>query len=419
MGGIVAEVSTGELLRVFGRIGLVSFGGPAAQIAVMQRELVDQRDWLGEDEFLRALSFCMLLPGPEATQLATYAGWRLRGTAGGLIAGSLFVLPGAIVIALLAASYVTFGKLSWVEAAFVGIKAAVIVIVLQALWKLSRRALRGAEDIAIAALAFVALFFLDLPYPALVFCAGLWGWMRANSSTTDILPKPPSGTRTGQTALLWLAIWLLPLLGLQLLGNDLLADIGRFFSVLAVVTFGGAYAVLAYMGQTIVGDLQWITTPEMLDALGLAETTPGPLILVTEFVAFLAGFKQGGFGLAMAAALVALWMTFVPCFLWIFTAAPWVEWITTRPRLKGALAAITAAVVGVILFLSIWLAMHVFFAQLQDIAVGPARFQWPVIGSFAPTVMALALGAAVLLFGFRLGLIATIALAALAGVALA
>ena len=414
----MAEVTFGALTRVFGRIGLVSFGGPAAQIALMQRELVDERPWLTEDQFLRALSFCMLLPGPEAMQLATYAGWRLRGVPGGLIAGGLFVLPGALVIAALASAYVVFGTLPLVEAAFLGIKAAVVVIVIQALWKLSQRALRGREDIALATFAFLALFVLGLLYPILIGAAALWGAWRADLTHAEAPAPPPTTQRTMSTIAVWLSLWLVPLLALVLFAPELLARVGTFFSTLAVVTFGGAYAVLAYMAQAIVTDLGWISTPEMLDALGLAETTPGPLILVTEFVAFLAGYNEGGFAMAFAAAAVALWVTFIPCFLWIFAAAPWIEWITARPRLKGALAAITAAVVGVILFLSVWLALHVFFADLGSIKVGPLSLLWPRWDSVNLTALGLALGAAAMLFGLRVGLIPLIGLAAVAGVAL-
>ena len=411
------NVSLGDLTRVFARIGIVSFGGPAAQIALMQRELVDERPWLSEHQFLRALSFCMLLPGPEAMQLATYAGWRLRGVPGGLIAGGLFVLPGALVIAALAAAYVTFGALDWVEAAFLGITAAVLIIVIRALWTLSKRALRGVEDVAVAAAAFVFLFFTALPYPVLIAGAALWGGMRMSKDHGASDTPVPEGHQTIRTGAVWLALWLGPLAAIHILAPGFLADIARFFSLLAVVTFGGAYALLAYMAQVVVGDLGWITTAQMLDALGLAETTPGPLILVTEFVAFVAGHTQGGYSLAFAAACVALWMTFMPCFLWIFTAAPWIDWLTTRPRLQGALAAITAAVVGVIAYLAIWLGMHVLFSRLSDHAVGPFRVTLPDPASIDPMVVGLSAFAALLLFAVRLGLIPVLALSAAAGLA--
>ncbi|MEM9710178.1 MAG: chromate efflux transporter [Pseudomonadota bacterium] len=410
----------GELFRVFGKIGIVSFGGPAAQIALMHRELVDARSWLTESQFLRALSFCMLLPGPEAMQLATYAGWRLRGMAGGLIAGGLFVLPGALVIAALASAYVTYGATPWVNAAFLGIKAAVVVIVVQALIKVGARALKGPFDWAIAGLAFGAIFVFGLPYPLIILAAALAGAFRARPGERGAqvdLPSP--GADHVGTIALWAVLWLFPLTGLLLFAPGLLADIGLFFSKLAVVTFGGAYAVLAYMTQEIVADFGWITTPEMLDALGLAETTPGPLILVTEFVAFLAGYNAAGFPMAFAAALVALWVTFVPCFLWIFAAAPWIEWLTSRPRLEAALGGITAAVVGVIANLSLWFALHVVFRDLTTLEVGPMRFLWPVWSSLDPVALALAVSAGCALFLARIGLIPLLGAAALAGLGIA
>ena len=415
----VSEVPHGDLARIFGRIGVLSFGGPAAQIALMHRELVETRPWLTETQFLRALSFCMLLPGPEAMQLATYAGWRLKGVPGGLIAGGLFVIPGALVIAALASAFVVWGTVPFVEAAFLGIKAAVVMIVLQALWRLSKKALRGPADHLVAALAFAGIFAFGLPFPLIIAGAALWGALAA-PPTRSVEPAAlrPRASHFGTVAI-WGALWLVPLGALRLFAPGLLADVALFFSKLAVVTFGGAYAVLAYMTQEIVVDYGWITTEEMLVALGLAETTPGPLILVTEFVAFLAGYAEGGFPLAFAAACVALWMTFVPCFLWIFGAAPWIEWITGRPRLQGALSAITAAVVGVILNLSLWFALHVFFTELGSFNFGPIEVIRPVWASLDGRALALSALAGVALFGLRVGLVPLIGLAALAGVALA
>ena len=412
------DVTLGALASVFARIGVLSFGGPAAQIALMHNELVETRPWLTEAQFLRALSFCMLLPGPEAMQLATYAGWRLRGVPGGLIAGGLFVIPGALVIAALASAFVVWGGVPLVEAAFLGIKAAVVMIVVQALWRLSKKALRGTADWVVAALAFTGIFSLGLPFPLIIGAAALWGALSA-ASAPDAEP-PALRPRTGNlwTVGLWLGLWLAPLVALQIMAPGLLADVALFFSKLAIVTFGGAYAVLAYMTQEIVVDYGWITTEEMLVALGLAETTPGPLILVTEFVAFLAGYAEGGFPLAFAAALVALWMTFVPCFLWIFSAAPWIEWITGRPRLQGALAAITAAVVGVILNLSLWFALHVFFSTLGTVGLGPVEVIRPDWASLDERAVALSVLAGVTLFVMRMGLVPVIGLAALAGIAL-
>ncbi|WP_158968317.1 chromate efflux transporter [Chachezhania sediminis] len=390
-----------DLVAVFGRIGLLSFGGPAAQIALMHRELVERRPWLDEQGFLRALSLCMLLPGPEAMQLATYAGWRLRGTPGGLIAGLLFVLPGAVVIAALAALYVQFGQVPLVQAAFVGVKATVIVVVLQALRRMAGRALTTPRAWWIAGLAFLGIFLFDLPFPAIIAAAAVWGYAGASASATAPPPLDMSHGRTVRTAAIWAALWLLPLVLLTTTGAGFLAQVGWFFAWLAVVTFGGAYAVLAYLTQTVVTDFHWISTVQMIDALGLAETTPGPLILVTQFVAMLAGQLQGGPGLALAAGAVALWATFVPCFLWIFVAGPYVEALAQRPRLSAALQGITAAVAGVILNLSVWFALHVLFAQVGQLDLGPLSLPWPAWSGLQP--LALALTALAALAMLRLG----------------
>lgn len=392
----------GALFWTFLRIGLLSFGGPAAQIALMHRMLVEDRGWLTEAAFLRALSFCMLLPGPEAMQLATYVGWRLRGTVGGLIAGVLFVGPGAVVILGLAVVYTLYGQAPGAQALLLGLKAAVTAIVLQAMIRLGRRALRGRSDLLIAWLAFAALSFFNVPFPVLIGCAALFGWWRGRTGpfvpATDPLPAL-SGTI--RTVCLWGAIWLVPLALLHLAGHDHLAALGRYFSTLAVVTFGGAYAVLGSMTQTVVNDFGWITSAQMIDALGLAETTPGPLILVTQFVGFLAAYGQGGWALGLAGAAVALWMTFVPCFLWIFAGAPWLDHLTRRPGLNGALAAISAAVVGVIGSISVWFALHVLFKN-----VGSARFGWlnlpvPDVSSFQTTAAGLTVAAGIMVFGMR------------------
>jgi chromate transporter len=370
--------SISDLIKVFGRIGLLSFGGPAAQIALMHKELVDERDWLNEASFLRALSLCMLLPGPEAMQLATYAGWRLRGVTGGLIGGGLFVLPGALVIGLLVWLYVQFGDLPLVQHAFLGIKAAVVVIVIQALQKVAAKALTQRTGWIIAGLSFCGIFALNLPFPLIIALSGIWGWWSARNTLAEPVDAPVPAARTAlRTVLIWLPLWLAPLIALSLGGADLLAAIGWFFAKLAVVTFGGAYAVLAYMTQTVVIEQHWLSTGQMIDALGLAETTPGPLILVTQFVAMLTGFEQGGVALALVAGIVALWATFVPCFLWIFVAGPYVEHIAGRPRLSAALNAITAAVVGVILNLSLWFALHVVFGTVGQANLGPLSVAWP------------------------------------------
>ncbi len=407
-----------DLFQIFGRIGLLSFGGPAAQIALMHKELVDERPWLTENQYLSALSFCMLLPGPEAMQLATYAGWRLRGVPGGLIAGLLFVIPGALVILALATAYAFFGQVPLVAAIFLGVKATVVVIVIEALIKVARRALKGVEPLAIAGLAFLAIFALGAPFPVIILAAAIWGAARLGSEQPAAPATGDPVTGTLWTVLVWATIWLAPLALLWLSGATFLTEIGVFFSKLAIVTFGGAYAVLAYMTQEVVSGFGWLTTPEMMDALGLAETTPGPLILVTEFVGFLAGFREAGLGLAVVAGIVTLWMTFAPCFLWIFAGAPYIERIEGRPRLKGALAGITAAVVGVILNLSIWFAAHVFFRDIGQIVAGPLTLIAPAFASIDVWAVLLAIAAGLLIFVLHLGLVRTLALAAAAGLVL-
>ncbi len=412
--------------RIWARIGVLSFGGPAAQIALMHRVIVEERRWLSEQTFLNALSFCMLLPGPEAMQLATYAGWRLHGTIGGLVAGLLFVLPGAAVILALATVYALYGGVPIVLALFLGVKAAVLVIVLEALLRISRRALKLRYHWWIAGLAFVALFVFDAPYPAVVVVAGLTGLLLA--------PRPgaaPVGENAGKvhpgrtvaTVAVWLALWLVPLLMLEvLLPGHVLGEIGRFFSVLATVTFGGAYAVLAYMAQEAVSGYGWLTAPEMADALGLAETTPGPLILVTEFVGFLAASRSTGgppdLLLGALGAAVTLWVTFVPCFLWVFAGAPYIERLHGQPRLKGALEAITAAVVGVILNLSIWFALQVMFASVSRLPLGPASPWVPDLASIDWRVPVLALVAGVLLLRLHRSMQLTLGITALCGLLL-
>ncbi|HOV03870.1 MAG TPA: chromate efflux transporter [Hyphomicrobiales bacterium] len=409
------------LFAVWGRIGILSFGGPAAQIALMHREIVEERGWLTERQYLDALAFCMLLPGPEAMQLATYTGWRLRGWRGGLLAGLLFVLPGALVVLALAALYATLGAVPLVAALFLGVKAAVAVIVLEALLRISKKALRAPAHWAIAALAFLAIFFFAVPFPAIVFIAGLYGLLRPDGGVavaTDAPRTRPKAIRTLATILLWLAIWWLPLAAIAGLAPPVLADIGFFFSKLAVVTFGGAYAVLSYMAQEVVAGYGWLSAGEMMDGLGLAETTPGPLILVTEFVGFLAGHHTGGPGLGLAAAAVTLWATFVPCFLWIFAGAPYVEAIAAAPRLRAALAAITAAVVGVILNLAVWFALHVFFTEVSVARYGPLVLHEPALASLDLAAVALAALAAVLILEARWGLAGVLAVTAALAVAI-
>lgn len=411
--------SFAEAIRVWLRIGLLSFGGPTAQIALMHREVVEKKGWLDEKTFLNALSFCMLLPGPEAMQLATYTGWRLHGLAGGLAAGLLFVLPGAFLVLLLASIYAAFGEVALVQAIFVGIKAAVLVIVIEALLRVAKRALKRRVDWVIAGLSFIAIFFLALPFPMVILLAAIAGYLAVNGESEDSRP-PMDGSKAtlGQalrTAATWLLVWLIPLFAVALaFGTDhVLSELALFFSKLAVVTFGGAYAVLAYMTQEVVQNHGWLSAGEMLDGLGLAETTNGPLILVTEFVGYLAAFRFGEGPpvlMGLLGAAVTLWATFVPCFLWVFTGAPFIERLQSMPRLSGALHGVTAAVVGVILNLSVWFGLHVFFAAVQKSALGPFTLWLPDIASIDWLSLALALIAAAALLWRHLGLAWTLVL---------
>jgi chromate transporter len=407
-----------DLTRVFLRIGVLSFGGPAAQIALMHREIVDDRKWVDERSYLSALSFCMLLPGPEAMQLATWIGWRLHGVWGGLIAGLLFVLPGACVVLALTMVYASFGEVTWVAALFFGLKCAVVVVVIEALLRVSKRALKGRTQWVIATLAFFGLFAFDLPFPIIIGLAALWGFVTSRRIYTAV-PVAPGALRESLTAILvWGAVWLVPLALLWQFEGGLLTEIGLFFSKLAMVTFGGAYAVLAWMSQEVVNDKGWLTLPQMIAGLGLAETTPGPLILVTQFVGYMAAWKQAGILYGIAGAVVTLWMTFAPCFLWIFAGAPWIARLTSMPRLAGALSAITAAVVGVIANLSIWFAVHVFFTKVAWWDAGPLRLIAPDLSTIQPAAVAIAVLSGWLLLFRHMNLILVLAIAAAAGAAL-
>lgn len=410
--------SLAEATRLWLRIGLLSFGGPAGQIALLHRELVDQRRWLSEQEFLAALNFCMLLPGPEAMQLATYGGWKLHGVRGGLIAGTLFVLPGALVILALSLVYALFGSVPLVSAVLWGVKAAVLAIVLEALWKISGRALKLKLDWIVAALAFVALFVFALPFPLIVLAAAAIGYLHGSDAMASPLQavRPP-WRDTLRTLLAGGVAWLMPLALLMIvLGpGHILSELARIFSVLAVVTFGGAYAVLTSLGQDVVEQAGWLTTQEMMDGLALAETTPGPLILVGQFVAFIAAAKQlSSLWAGLAASLIFLWMTFVPSLLWIFAGAPWISYLQAQPRLSSALARVTSAVVGVILNLTLWFGLHVIFARSERLS-GPVPMWWPDWASFDPAVLVLSVAMAVALLWAKLGIPKTLALAAGAG----
>lgn len=409
--------SFGEALGVWLRIGLTSFGGPAGQIALMHKILVDEKKWLDERTYLLALNFCTLLPGPEAMQLATYSGWRLHGFKGGLASGLLFVLPGAALILLLSMIYAAFGAVPFVTALFTGIKAAVLAIVVEALLRISKRSLKGAADYAIAGLAFAAIFFFQVPFPIIVLAAGLFGYFRDHSENAAVSALPAAvvpASRTLATIAVWLLIWIVPLAAVAMVfGTDhVLTKLAVFFSKMAVVSFGGAYALLAYMAQDVVQTYGWLQPGEMLDGLGLAETTPGPLILVTEFVGYLAAFRHGGgpaWAIGILGALVTLWATFAPCFLYIFAGAPYIERLNSAPRLKSALSAITAAVVGVILNLSVWFALHVIFRKVSDVQAGPMRLAVPDVASLHVTALALAVLAALMLFRLHANVMAVLA----------
>ncbi len=413
------EIPWRRMFAVFWRIGILSFGGPAAQIALMHRVLVEEERWLEESRFLSALSFCMLLPGPEAMQLATYAGWRLRGVPGGLLAGMLFVVPGAMVVLVLAAVYMDFGHLPLMAALFLGIKGAVLVIVLEALLRVSNKALHSVVHWVVAGLAFVAIFFLSVPFPLIILASGLIGFFLLGSGNAEKSTSVRGGVSTSatvRTVALWMAVWWAPILLLAALGGyDALVQISHFFSRLAMVSFGGAYAGLAYLAQDVVADKGWMNAGEMMDALGLAETTPGPLILVTEFVGYVAGYRAGGVGMGIAGALVTLWSTFAPCFLWIFAGSPYIEQLTAQPRLRGALESITAAVVGVILNLSLWFALHVLFAELPSLEIGPVKLLVPVWGSLDWRILVVGAVSAVMLLWWCQSLMRTLGVAALMG----
>ncbi len=426
--------SFAELVRLSARIGCLSFGGPAGQIALMHREIVEQRGWIDEQQYLQALNLCHLLPGPEAQQLATWIGWKLHGIKGGLAAGILFVLPGAGVMLLLSMVYAAAGQLGWFAALFLGIKAAVLGIVVQALLRVAGRALDTRFKRVLAVIAFIALSLLSLPFPLVVLSAGLAGALAAAWRANWLALKPagpppvfaPRPWRASFSALaVGGALWAAPLLAILLtLGRGhVLWQIGLFFSKLAVVTFGGAYAVLAYMAQQAVQGYGWLGAGEMADGLGLAETTPGPLIMVTQFVGYLAAARAPLPFSPMIAGIIGAalttWVTFVPCFIWIFALAPWMERMAGAQRLKGALAAITAAVVGVIANLSLWFALHVLFKRGAIVAAGPLRLALPDPASFDWRAGILAAIAALLLFGLRWGVMRVLAAAAIGGLLLA
>jgi chromate transporter len=424
--------SFSEALRVWTRIGCLSFGGPAGQIALMHREVVDERRWVSDARFLHALNFCTLLPGPEAMQLATYLGWLMHGVRGGVAAGLLFILPGALVMLGLSLIYALLGNVPVIAAVFLGLKCAVLVLVVEALLRVAKRALSGPVAWTTAGAGFLALAAFGLPFPVVVLAAGLLGFAlpgqfkpaghgkagQVSDSLLDRLLRDNPGHIAGLTAaarragLIALALWVWPVALLAPMGGAYF-DVGWFFSKMSVVTFGGAYAVLAYVAQEAVEHYRWLSAPEMLAGLGLAETTPGPLILVLQFVGFLAGYREAGGVLGgVAASILTLWVTFLPCFAWIFLGAPYVERLHDAARLKGALAGVTAAVVGVIANLALWFALRVLFAEIVP---GPLGFDVPVLSSIQPRSLALALLAGWCIFQWRLGVLATLGLTAAAG----
>lgn len=426
--------SFGEALRTWAKIGLLSFGGPAGQIAMMHRIVVDEKKWVSEPQFLHALNFCMLLPGPEAQQLATYIGWLLHRAKGGVTAGLLFILPGLAVILGLSTIYVLWRDVPLVDGVFFGLQAAVLAIVIEAVQRIAKRAVKTRFLLGISALAFIGIYGLQIPFPLIVLGAALIGWLVGRSKPAWILPGTgredadvlpsvaPSWSRNLIVIAIFGLLWAGPLLWLfAALGEThVFTQIGVFFSKMAVVTFGGAYAVLAYVGQQAVEVYGWLNAEEMLHGLGLAETTPGPLILVLTFVGYLAGFRLGGIDPVLgglAGGVLATWVTFVPCFLWIFLGAPYIERIRHVRAFSHALAAITAAVVGVILNLAIWFGLHVLFKRMEGVSLGPLSWDVPVLSSLDPWMALLSATAVIAVFRFHLGLAWLLGGAALAGIA--
>jgi len=435
-----AAVPLSAALRVWLRVACLSFGGPAGQIAVMHRILVDEKRWISDARFLHALNYCMLLPGPEAQQLATYIGWLLHGRRGGIVAGGLFVLPGFVVMLVLSTLYAEFHSTDWLNHVFFGLKAAVLAVVIEAVIKVGRRALKTQVAVAIAGSSFVAIYCFHVPFPAIIVVAALIGFLstrKAATGSTASMPEPSdaaidrafdAAAAAGQAApapgwrqalvvaITWAAIWLAPIaLAWAVLGPDSgLVTIGAFFAKLAIVTFGGAYAVLAYVADVAVTGFHWLTAGEMLDGLALAETTPGPLLMVLTFVGFQAAYRlpgalaglPGGF---IGAALVT-WVTFAPSFLWIFLGGPYVEQLRDNRALTGALAAITAAVVGVILNLAIWFGLHTLFFDLTVVSLGPFQPTWPQWTTLDPKAAALGAIAVALLFRAKFGVVPTLAI---------
>src|SRR4030088_1540663 len=429
------------------RVALLSFGGPAGQIAVMHRILVEEKNWISESRFLHALNYCMLLPGPEAQQLATYIGWLLHRTAGGIMAGGIFILPGVIAIMALSYVYAAFGNVGVIEALFFGLKAAVLALVILAVVRVGKRALRNRIMIGLAATAFIAIFFFNVPFPIIIITAGVIGYVGAKSERPefaavghgggknvaavdtmlgDELPDHvrPSVPRALRVSAVWLLLWLVPVFALLIAFGqaNVFSQIAIFFSKMAMVTFGGAYAVLAYVAQQAVEHYHWVAPREMLDGLGMAETTPGPLIMVLQFVGFMAAFRDPGTLPPMLAGtlggLLATWVTFTPCFLWIFLGAPFIEVLRDNKALNGALSAIPAAVVGVVLNLAIWFALHTVFREVRPVHGYGLRFDMPVPQSVNLWALAISVAAIIAIFRFKVGMITTLLACSAVGIAL-
>ncbi len=440
-------ISFGDAVRVWLKIALLSFGGPAGQIAVMHRILVDEKRWISDSRFLHALNYCMLLPGPEAQQLATYIGWLLHRTAGGIVAGGLFIVPGVIAIMGLSYIYAGFGQVGFVAAIFFGLKAAVLAIVIQAVVRVGKRALRNNVMVGLAAAAFVAIFFFNAPFPLIIIVAGIIGYIGARAERPEFAGSAHGGSKSTavidsllgdelpeharpnvahalKVSVVWLLLWLVPVFTLlALYGHaNVFSQIAVFFSKMAMVTFGGAYAVLAYVAQQAVEHYHWVLPREMLDGLGMAETTPGPLIMVLQFVGFMAAFRDPGTLSPMVAGtlggLLATWVTFTPCFLWIFLGAPFIEVMRGNKALAGSLTAITAAVVGVILNLSIWFAIHSVFRETTPIHSFGLSFEMPILSSVDPAALLLSIAAAVAIFRLNIGMLTVLAASCGAGLLL-
>jgi chromate transporter len=442
-------VSLREAFQVWLRVACLSFGGPAGQIAVMHRILVEEKRWISESRFLHALNYCMLLPGPEAQQLATYIGWLMHRMLGGIVAGVLFVIPGIIAIMALSYVYAGYGNVPVITALFFGLKAAVLAIVLEAVFRIGKRSLKNNVMVSIAAAAFVGIFFLNIPFPIIIFGAALIGFVGAWSGAAafeiksghgngkqdggvvdsllgEELPDHarPSVARALRASSVWLVLWLVPviLIIVTLGSGNVFSQIAIFFSKMAMVTFGGAYAVLAYVAQQAVENYGWLKPGEMLDGLGMAETTPGPLIMVLQFVGFMAAFRDPGSLSPMLAGtlggLLATWVTFTPCFLWIFLGAPFIEVLRGNKALNSALSAITAAVVGVVLNLAIWFALHTVFRDVTPVHGYGLAFDMPVLSSVDPWALALSVAAIVAIFRFKVGMITTLLACSAVGIVL-